>query len=88
MRVRRFVTLILLVVWVLLGPLSMTYIGCAGMGAMCGSPCALPSCLLTPLPNLSELPLMSYVSAFRPRRPLTIFLQIPDPPPKAQALMA
>lgn len=88
MRVRRFVTLILLVVWVLLGPLSMTYIGCAGMGAMCGSPCALPSCLLTSLPNLSALPLGSYVSTALPERPPTIFLQIPDPPPKPHALMA
>lgn len=88
MRARRFVSLILLVVWVLIGPLSMTYIGCAGVGAMCGSPCALPSCLLTSLPYLSALQLVSYVSAALPERPPTIFLQIPDPPPKLHAFTA
>jgi len=43
---RDWIAALLLVVWVLLGPVTMAFGDCALMGAMCEGPCGASSCAL------------------------------------------
>lgn len=43
---RGTITVVVLVLWVLLGPLAVTVGSRAAMGAMCEGPCATPSCAI------------------------------------------
>ncbi len=52
---RRVVALLVLAVWVLLGPVAMAFAGCATMGAMCEGPCGTATCA-TFVPTLSYAP--------------------------------
>jgi hypothetical protein len=88
MRSRRLGAVLVLLLWISLGPIGMAFNGCAAMGAMCGSPCALTSYALTALYSpLSLLPL-----SFLPIKPLashaTPILEIPDPPPRSISIAA
>jgi hypothetical protein len=80
---RRLITVFVLVVWVLLGPIAMTYGGCAGMGAMCMGPCALTSCVLSIAPNIAPLPLVAYLQIQPLECHPTSLLKVPDPPPRS-----
>ena len=79
---RRFYTIVVLLLWLAFGPIGMAFDGCAAMGGMCGSPCALTS---GPLPSpynlLSLLPLGGLPIEPPDYHPTTI-LKIPDPPPR------
>ena len=85
---RRLITLFVLVVWVLVGPIAMAYAGCAGMGAMCTGPCALQSCVLTTLPGLLALQSISSVAMQREDPPPLTILKTPAPPPRSLPIAA
>jgi len=48
---RRVTVMVVLAVWVFLGPVAMAFDGCTLMGAMCESPCAAMSCIAVPGPS-------------------------------------
>src|SRR5712692_5936028 len=50
MSARRVTVMVVLAVWVLLGPVAMAFDGCTLMGAMCESPCAAMSFIGGPVP--------------------------------------
>ena len=54
MTTRRAVAMLVLVGWVLLGPVAMAFSGCA-MGAMCEGPCGAAACAIV-APTLSGAP--------------------------------
>jgi hypothetical protein len=88
MRSRRLGVMLVLLVCIGLGPIGMACNGCAAMGAMCGSPCALTSYALSaPYSPLSLSPLsLLYIKLSDPH-PTTI-LEIPDPPPRSFSITA
>src|SRR5713226_4025831 len=51
MSARRVTVMVVLAVWVLLGPVAMAFDGCTLMGAMCESPCAAMSWIAVPSPS-------------------------------------
>jgi hypothetical protein len=72
---------IVLVVWILLGPIGMAFSACAVM-AGCGGACSLTSCLTPSLPTAALLPLGS-VPVPRIEHPLMTLFRVPDPPPRS-----
>jgi hypothetical protein len=57
---RRLVVAVMLVLWVLFGPVGMAFNGCA-MGT-CGAPCALISCVMPSVSIQAPLP-VTFVQA-------------------------
>jgi hypothetical protein len=72
---------IVLVVWVLLGPIGMAFSACAVM-AGCEGSCTLTSCLTPSQPTAALLPLGS-VPVPRVEHPLMTMFKVPDPPPRS-----
>lgn len=61
MRFRRLITLTVVAVWLLLGPIAVAFDGCAAMGAMCEGPCGISSALQ--VPAVSTVPeVLSYLN--------------------------
>ncbi len=52
---RGAIAVLVLAVWVLLGPVAMAFAGCAMMGAMCEGPCGTAACAIV-APTLSGAP--------------------------------
>jgi len=52
---RGAVAIVVLAVWILLGPVAMAFSGCALMAAMCEGPCGTAACV-TLTPALSSTP--------------------------------
>ena len=75
------ITGIVVVIWALLGPMAASYSGCAAMGASCGSPCALPACLLPGLPTGAPFS-VSFVPGERSEPPRMTVTEVPTPPPR------
>jgi hypothetical protein len=86
---KRALSLAVLAVWVLAGPIAMAFSGCAMMGSMCEAPCGASSYISSPVPpGLMALQPESYL-ATRPT------MQTPDavsgrrkPPPKSALFFA
>ena len=55
MNTRGAVAILVLAVWVLLGPVAMAFAGCATMAAMCEGPCGTATCVAV-APTLSSAP--------------------------------
>ena len=55
MSARGAVVIVVLAVWVLLGPIAMAFSGCPSMAAMCEGPCGAVACA-TLAPALSSTP--------------------------------
>jgi hypothetical protein len=60
---RRLITIFVLVVWVLVGPIAMAYR--VRRDSDVHGPCALQSCVLTTLPSLLALQSISFVATQR-----------------------
>ena len=86
MRGSRLATLMILVVWVLLGPVGMALSGCMmmdGCDALCSVPSFAPMAATALLTQTTSVPVASYV-AFSPQN----VWSVPDSPPKpAPALL-
>ena len=86
---RRWLTLVLLAAWVLLGPVGMAFDSCAAMMALCdGVPCGVVSAVTDAAPSFAPpAPLMAAVSAIAPTIPLLRPSPL-EPPPKSVRLFA
>jgi len=82
------VTVSVLIVWVLFGPIGMAFDGCAAMGGMCEGPCAPTTVSLMPLVQSALLPLVETVVVAATVAVPTVTLVVPDLPPKSPHLAA
>lgn len=88
MRYRRLITVLVLSMWILAGPLIlMCSSHCGSMGTACASLCAPNPGESSPLPHLTlfvhhtvMMPVLSH--------PLTPRVKVPTPPPKDVSLFA
>jgi hypothetical protein len=85
---RGLVTTVVLVVWVLLGPIAMAFGGCAGMGAMCEGPCGLTSCVVPVWTSAAMPSPVVYLGFGLSDHFPTTLLEIPEPPPRSSSLSA
>jgi hypothetical protein len=87
-RYRRLITILVLGLWILAGPLVlMCGSRCASMSMACASLCALPPGMITALPTLTLL-LHSTVPMSYLAHPLTPLVPVPTPPPKDVSFFA
>jgi hypothetical protein len=83
MQRRRLIIALLLLGWVLLGPITVLFGGCAGMGAACESLCALTSSYEgSTLASLVIAPPITYLSLEPSTHLPTPALKVPTPPPR------
>ena len=78
MRKRPILGLVLVAIWLLLGPVAMAFDGCVG----CELPCAQMACAV-PAPALTMAP--EAVTSASPQvelHPVTSTVSTPEPPPK------
>ena len=78
---RRFLVGMVLVLWVLFGPIGMAFNGCAMMGT-CGAPCALTSCVMPSVSIQVPLP-VTFVQAALFISPSSTLIKVPTPPPRS-----
>jgi hypothetical protein len=78
---RRLVVGMVLVVWVLFGPVGMAFNGCAMM-ATCAAPCALTSCV-TPSVSIQAPLLVTFVQAVLFLSPPSTLVKVLTPPPRS-----
>jgi hypothetical protein len=76
---RRLVGMVL-VLWVLCGPVGMTFNGC--MMGTCGVPCALTSCVTPGVSIQTPLPVRLMPAVLFPF-PSSPFAKVPTPPPRS-----
>jgi hypothetical protein len=80
---RRGFTIVLAILWALVGPIGMAFDGCAAMGGMCEAPCGLttPAVGVTPalIAVLNPIGVIVRTAAGRP----TGVAKVLDPPPRA-----
>ena len=79
---RRFLVGMVLVLWVLFGPIGMAFNGCAMMGASCSAPCALTSCVMPSVSIQVPLP-VTFVQAALFISPSSTLVKVPTPPPRS-----
>ena len=81
--------LIVLLGWVLLGPIGMAFESCAAMMALCdGGPCGVVAAVILTAPTLGEPQTIAAVPpAVHPVLPI-VQLHTIDPPPKSVRLSA
>jgi hypothetical protein len=81
-RRRRLITIFVLSMWVLAGPLIlMCSSHCGSMGTACANLCAPMPGTLSTLPGLTLL--VHHTRPMRPlSHPLTALIKVPTPPPK------
>jgi hypothetical protein len=84
---RRVIVGIVLVLWACLGPIGMAFNGCALMGAICGAPCALTSCIMPSVSIQVSLP-VTFVEGERFLHPPTALVKVPTPPPRLLSIFA
>ena len=79
---RNWIAVFLLVVWVLLGPVTMAFGYCALTGAMCEGPCGASSCALLVADAWTVFSPASYLDVVAENRVLPTTLSGLDHPPK------
>ena len=84
---RRVVVGIVLVLWAPFGPIGMAFNGCAIMGATCGAPCVLTSCIIPTVSSQVLLPVTS-VQVERSTHPPIVLVKVPTPPPRSLSVSA
>jgi hypothetical protein len=78
---QRWITGMIVILWVLLGPIGMAFSACAVM-AGCEGACTLTSCLTPSLPMAALFPIGS-VAVPLLEYPLMTVLKVPEPPPRS-----
>jgi hypothetical protein len=72
-----------LALWLVSGPVGMSFDGCAMMGAMCEAPCGALFHVVMPVAlDLSGLSPRSFLESPLDERPVVLGLRPPSPPPK------
>jgi len=85
----RWLTLVLLVAWVILGPVGMAFDSCVAMMALCdGGPCGAVSAITDATPTLAP-PMLLTLAVVSPTALLTpLAPSALEPPPKSVRLAA
>lgn len=73
---------VVLVLWVIAGPLGTALGGCTGMGTMCEGPCGVASCAVWAPESAVAMPLVETMPPDRFDGAPTPVLTVLDPPPK------
>lgn len=85
----RWLTLILLAAWVLLGPVGMAFDSCAAMMVLCdGGPCGVVSAITAAAPSFSPPTALSMAVVLFPEHPTPVVRSGLEPPPKFVRLFA
>ncbi|MGH7365525.1 MAG: hypothetical protein ACREK9_03870 [Candidatus Rokuibacteriota bacterium] len=78
----------ILVVWVLAGPVAMAFDGCSAMGAMCEGPCGMIACPIA-APPVAVAPKVVYaVVAGAVQSVPEVIARALDLPPKSASLLS
>jgi len=86
--VRSVVIGLVMVLWVVSGPIAMAFNGCLLMGGMCEAVCGIASSISGPAPAGAVLAPVAYLVAGRTAMLATIVPPPPSPPPKLALLSA
>lgn len=81
-KARPLLIVLVLVLWVLVGPLVMALDGCSGMGAMCEGLCGLGGVALLACSPGFLLPLAAWLTTRRSAVAMAGALNVPEPPPR------
>jgi hypothetical protein len=84
----RGAAVLVLLLWVLAGPLASAYGPCASMGTMCEAPCGTGARPASVSDGLSILPAVAAVLGTRPDQLPATTQKVPEPPPKPPFLTA
>lgn len=85
----RWLTLLLLVGWVILGPIGMAFGSCGAMMALCdGSPCGVVTALMGTTPTVATPLPLTEVPPVLAEHPITVLRSALEPPPKLLRLAA
>lgn len=85
----RWLTLLLLVGWVILGPIGMAFGSCGAMMALCdGSPCGVVTALMGTTPTMATPTPLAEAPLMLAQRPTTVLRPALEPPPKPVRLSA
>lgn len=80
---QRSIAIVVLVMWVLLGPIAMAFTGCAIMGAMCEGPCGISACgIVAPTVSIAPAPASPAYTVVDGQLP-AISVSGLEPPPKS-----
>ena len=79
----RTLTLVVLALWTVIGPVGMAFDGCAAMGGMCEGPCAPTTVSLVPLVPTASLPMVAMIAGSGRDRVPMIAPAVPHLPPKS-----
>jgi hypothetical protein len=86
---RRWVTLVLLAAWVLLGPVGMAFDTCAAMMALCdGAPCGVASAVIDATPSFAPPVLLMVAVAAAAGSIALLSPSALEPPPESVRLLA
>jgi hypothetical protein len=81
---RRYVaTVLVLMAWILLGPIAMAFGACGIIGVTCDAPCGAPSCVTQALRPGGPTERVSPVSASPEGHVTSRTPTAPEPPPKS-----
>ena len=88
-RYPRWLPVLILVAWIILGPIGMAFESCAAMMMLCdGGPCGVVTALMSTTPTMAApVPLFDTPSIIT-QHPLGIFRSAVEPPPKPVRLPA
>jgi hypothetical protein len=86
---KKALSLAVLAVWVLAGPIAMAFNGCAMMGSMCEAPCGASSYISSPFPPglIALQPEGDLAAGSTPQTPDAVSGP-PKPPPKSALFSA
>jgi hypothetical protein len=80
---RRPIIVIVLVAWVLLGPIAMAFDDCPAMMSMCEGPCGVLSYLMYPPPSMTATMAVTAIEPYVTSTLPAVVLSALDPPPKS-----
>jgi hypothetical protein len=85
----RWLALLILAAWVILGPIGMAFGSCGAMMALCdGSPCGVVTALMGTIPTIDTPVPLAEAPPMLAQHPLTVFHSALEPPPKPLRLSA
>jgi hypothetical protein len=85
----RWVTLVLLIAWVVLGPIGMAFESCAAMMMLCdGGPCGVVTALVNTTPTLAAPVQVAELPVPLAPHPVPVLRSALEPPPKFVRLSA
>ena len=85
----RWLPLLLLVAWVILGPIGMAFEACAAMMMLCdGGPCGVVTALMSATPTMAAPVPLFDAPPIVTQHPLNVLRSAVEPPPKPLRLPA